>query len=211
MFSNIESAVYAIFLASIAVVAVMNPFGNLPQFIAMTDGMPVKSRKHLFRNIVITAFVIVMIFLFAGPLVMDYMFRVSLNELRIAGGLILVVMGIKNLLFTNTSTRDFAHYQDMSEDELIRRSIIPMAFPMLVGPGTLSTVVVMAAEGGMRNTVAGVIVAFIFMGILFYMAVFIEKLLGKLVLFVTARIMQVFIVAMGVKMMLIGLGINPVH
>ena len=130
MFSNIESAVYAIFLASIAVVAVMNPFGNLPQFIAMTDGMPVKIRKHLFRNIVITAFVIVMIFLFAGPLVMDYMFRVSLNELRIAGGLILVVMGIKNLLFTNTSTRDFAHYQNMSEDELIRRSIIPMAFPM---------------------------------------------------------------------------------
>ena len=152
-----------------------------------------------------------MIFLFAGPLVMDYMFRVSLNELRIAGGLILVVMGIKNLLFTNTSTRDFAHYQNMSEDELIRRSIIPMAFPMLVGPGTLSTVVVMATEGGMRNTVAGVLVAFIFMGLLFYMAVFIEKLLGKLVLFVTARIMQVFIVAMGVKMMLIGLGINQEH
>ena len=86
-----------------------------------------------------------------------------------------------------------------------------MAFPMLVGPGTLSTVVVMATEGGMRNTVAGVIVAFIFMGLLFYMAVFIEKLLGKLVLFVTARIMQVFIVAMGVKMMLIGLGINQEH
>lgn len=211
MFSNIESVVYAVFLASIAVVAVMNPFGNLPQFLAMTDSMPVKTRKHLFRNILITAFVIVMIFLFAGPLVMNYMFRVSLDELRVAGGLILVVMGIKNLLFPNTSTRDYAHYQDMSEDELIRRSIIPMAFPMLIGPGTLSTVVVMAAEGGMKTTISGIIIAFIFMAVLFYMAVFIERLLGKLVLFVTARIMQVFIVAMGVKMMLIGLGVTPLH
>ena len=210
MFYNIESFIYAVFLSAIAIVAVMNPFGNLPQFLAMTDGMAVKVRQHLFRNIIITAFVIVMIFLFAGPAVMEYMFRVSLDELRIAGGLILVVMGIKNLLFPG-AVKDFSHYQDMSEEELIRRSIIPMAFPMLIGPGTLSTIVVMAAEGGMKNTIAGILAAFFFMSVLFYFASFLEKVLGKLVLFVTARIMQVFIVAMGVKMMLIGLGVNPSH
>ena len=55
-----------------------------------------------------------MIFLFAGPAVMEYMFRVSLDELRIAGGLILVVMGIKNLLFPG-AVKDFSHYQDMSD------------------------------------------------------------------------------------------------
>ena len=210
MFYNIESFIYAVFLSAIAIVAVMNPFGNLPQFIAMTDGMALKIRQHLFRNIIITAFVIVMIFLFAGPAVMEYMFRVSLDELRIAGGLILVVMGIKNLLFPG-AVKDFSHYQDMSEEELIRRSIIPMAFPMLIGPGTLSTIVVMAAEGGMKNTIAGILAAFFFMSVLFYFASFLERVLGKLVLFVTARIMQVFIVAMGVKMMLIGLGVNPSH
>ena len=169
MFSNIESFIYAVFLSAIAIVAVMNPFGNLPQFIAMTDGMALKIRQHLFRNIIITAFVIVMIFLFAGPAVMEYMFRVSLDELRIAGGLILVVMGIKNLLFPG-AVKDFSHYQDMSEEELIRRSIIPMAFPMLIGPGTLSTIVVMAAEGGMKNTIAGILAAFFFMSVLFYFA-----------------------------------------
>ncbi len=210
MFTNIESAIYAVFLAAIAIIAVMNPFGNLPQFISMTDGMPIKIRQHLFRNIIITAFVIVIIFLFAGPVVMEYMFRISLDELRIAGGIILAVMGIKNLLFPGT-VKDFSHYQDMSEEELIRRSIIPMAFPMLIGPGTLSTLVVMAAEGGMKNTVAGIFATFLFMSVLFYFTSFLERVLGKLVLFVTARIMQVFIVAMGIKMMLIGLGISPAH
>ncbi len=211
MISIMELEVYTMFLTTIAVLAVLNPFGNLPQFIAMTDGMPLKIRQHLFRNIIITSFAIVMIFLFAGPVVMKYMFRITLNELRIAGGLILIVMGIKNLLFPGTSSRNFAHYQDMSEEELIRRSIIPMAFPMLVGPGTLSTIVVMAVESGMHNTIIGIIVAFIFMAVLFYCATFLERVLGKLVLFVTARIMQVFIVAMGVKMMLVGLGVNPTH
>ena len=123
-------------------------------------------------------------------------------------GLILVVMGIKNLLFPGT-VKDFSHYQDLSEEELIRRSIIPMAFPMLIGPGTLSTIV--AEEGGMKNTIAGILAAFFFMSVLFYFASFLERVLGKLVLFVTARIMQVFIVAMGIKMMLIGLGVSPAH
>lgn len=210
MFTNIESAIYTIFLSAIAVIAVMNPFSNLPQFISMTSGMPVKTRQHLFRNITITAFGIVMIFLFTGPVAMEYLFRISLSELRIAGGVILVVMGIKNLMFSG-NTKDLVHYQDISEDELIRKSIIPMAFPMFVGPGTLSTVVVMAAEAGIKYTVAGVLVAFVLMSVLLYFAAFIERILGELVLVVTAKVMQVFIVAMGIKMILTGLGIDNIH
>lgn len=208
MLLNIESAIYAVFLSGVAIIAVMNPFGNLPQFLAMTDGMQSNIRQHLFRNILITAFAIVIIFLAAGPVFMDYMFRVSLNDLRIAGGLILVLMGCKNLLFSAPHKIDYSHYQEMSEEELIRQSLIPMAFPMLVGPGTLSTIVVMAEEGGMKTTIGGIISAFAFMAVLFHYAVFIEKALGKLVLHVMARIMQVFIVAMGVKMILTGLGIK---
>ncbi len=86
-----------------------------------------------------------------------------------------------------------------------------MAFPMFVGPGTLSTVVVMAAEAGIKYTVAGVLVAFVLMSVLLYFAAFIERILGELVLVVTAKIMQVFIGAMGIKMILTGLGIDNIH
>lgn len=205
MLVNIESAVYAMFLSSIALIAVMNPFGNLPQFLYMTDGMNPSTRQHLFRNIIMTAFCIVAVFLAIGPIFMEYMFRVSLDDLRIAGGLILTVMGIKNLLFQSASSKDFAHYQDMSDEELIRKSIIPMAFPMLVGPGTLSTIIVTAAEAGIKTAIGGIIAAFIFMFALFHYSAFIERVLGKLVLHVSARIMQVFLVAMGVKMIIAGL------
>lgn len=80
-----------------------------------------------------------------------------------------------------------------------------MAFPMLVGPGTLSTVVVLSEEKGLMLTIFAIIAAFAFMLVLFHFAASIERILGKLVLHVLSRIALVFIMAMGVKMILIGI------
>lgn len=75
MFSDIESEIYVILLASVAIIAVLNPFGNLPQFIAMTEGLDADIRKKLFRNIIYTAFCIVLVFLLSGPFIMKYLFK----------------------------------------------------------------------------------------------------------------------------------------
>ncbi|GAA7231906.1 hypothetical protein HpCK35_12200 [Helicobacter pylori] len=72
-----------------------------------------------------------------------------------------------------------------------------MAFPMLIGPGTF---IVIAEDGGLDVTLGGVMIAFIFMFILFHFAATIEKIVGKLILHVFSRIAQVFIAAMGFKM-----------
>ena len=80
-----------------------------------------------------------------------------------------------------------------------------MAFPMMVGPGTLATLIVMSSDSGMFLTILSAAVSFLVMLILFHFSASLEKLFGKLVLLVVARIMQVFIVAMGVKMFMMGL------
>lgn len=80
-----------------------------------------------------------------------------------------------------------------------------MAFPMLVGPGTLASIIVIAEDGGLDVALGGVMIAFIFMFILFHFAATIEKIVGKLILYVFSRIVQVFIVAMGFKMIIVGL------
>ncbi len=200
----IESNLYAIILATITILAVLNPFGNLPQFISMTDGLEASIRKKLFRNIVFTAFCIVLIFLFSGPFIMTYIFNVTLDDVKVAGGLILIVMGLRNLLFSST-IQDYSQYQKMSFEDLFKHSIIPMSFPMLVGPGTLAAVIVISEEKNMFIAVGAVITAFIFIFILFHYAATIEKILGKLVLYVFSRIALVFIVAIGIKMLILGL------
>lgn len=124
----------------------------------------------------------------------------------VSGGLVLIIMAIKNLLFsTKIATKDFSSYQDMDDKEILRQSLIPMAFPMLVGPGTLASVIVIAEDGGLDVALGGVMIAFIFMFILFHFAATIEKIVGKLILHVFSRIAQVFIVAMGFKMIIVGL------
>ncbi|EAJ2862539.1 MarC family protein [Campylobacter coli] len=206
MFSNVGSELYLMFFAGITLLAVLNPFGNLTQFLAMSDGLPLALRKKLFRTILYTALAIVLAFLFSGPLFMNYIFRVSLDDLRVSGGLVLIIMAIKNLLFsTKIATKDFSSYQDMDDKEILRQSLIPMAFPMLVGPGTLASVIVIAEDGGLDVALGGVMIAFIFMFILFHFAATIEKIVGKLILHVFSRIAQVFIVAMGFKMIIVGL------
>lgn len=202
----LDSEFHLMFFAGITLLAVLNPFGNLTQFLAMSDGMSLMVRKKLFRTILYTAFVIVLVFLFSGSLFMNYIFRVSLDDLRISGGLVLIIMAIKNLLFsTKIATMNSNTCSSIDDKEILRQSVIPMAFPMLVGPGTLASVIVIAEDKGMDTAFGGVIIAFIFMFILFHFAAAIEKIVGKLILHVFSRIAQVFIVAMGIKMIIIGL------
>ncbi len=171
MFSNVGSELYLMFFAGITLLAVLNPFGNLTQFLAMSDGLPLALRKKLFRTILYTALAIVLAFLFS----------------------------------TKLATQSFDSYQEANEKEILRQSLIPMAFPMLVGPGTLASVIVISEDGGLDIAFGGVIIAFIFMFALFHFAATIEKIVGKLILHVFSRIAQVFIVAMGCKMIIIGI------
>ncbi|TQR60752.1 MarC family protein [Campylobacter troglodytis] len=204
MFLNVESWLYSVFLASITMLAVLNPFGNLPQFMAMTEELGLSSKQRLFRKILYTAFAIVIIFLYSGPFIMKYVFNISLDDLRIAGGLILVLMSAKNLLFP-AKKRDVLHYKDLSENELLKKSIIPMAFPMLVGPGTLSTAVVLSEDSTIFMTTGAIFLAFAFMFVLFHFAATIEKVIGTLILHILSRIAQVFIMAIGVKLIIVGI------
>ena len=204
MFENIESISYMIGVATVTIIAVLNPFGNLPLFLAMTEQIPLRLRQKLFRNILWVAFLIVLIFLFTGSFIMQYLFRVNLDSLRVAGGLVIGIMGLKNLLFTQTQ-HDVSDYQDLEFNELFKHSIIPMAFPMLVGPGTLSTVVIISEESSMLAASGAVIASFLFLFILFHLSAMIERILGHLVLFVLSRIAQIFIIAVGVQMIVLGL------
>ncbi|RDU71963.1 MarC family protein [Helicobacter aurati] len=204
MFNEIESNLHSIFLTAIAIIAVLNPFGNLPQFISMTEGVKTPIRQKLFRNIVFVALCIVLVFLLTGSFIMNHLFHVSTHELRVSGGLILMIMSLKNLLFSSAH-QDYSHYKTLHFNELFKQSIIPMAFPMLVGPGTLATVVVISEDKNTLLAINAIIVAFIFLFVLFHYAATIERIVGKLVLYIFSRIALVFVSAMGFKMIITGL------
>ena len=79
--------------AFITLFVIMDPIGNLPLFISLTQGMPIKEIKRNADKSVFVAGVLLFIFLFLGSQIFDF-FGIDLNSFQIAGGIIPLVMGI---------------------------------------------------------------------------------------------------------------------
>ncbi|RUA09932.1 MAG: MarC family protein [Fusobacteria bacterium] len=192
---------------AMTMIAILNPFGNVPLFIGLTEDLKKPVRKKLFKVIVITGFAIMAVFALVGSFMMHNFFKVEMKEVRIAGGIILVIVALKNLLFPKKNGKQEENLEELTEEEEIKQGIIPMAFPMLVGPGSLASVLLIRQEVGVISAVASCVVVFAIIHVMFLSADFIEKIFGELVLFVLSRVMQLFIMAVGIKTIISGVAL----
>lgn len=189
-------------LAVFALLAITNPFGVLPMFISMTDDLRDDQRAGLLRLIVYVSSSIMVIFALIGPFVMESLFQVSVDELRVAGGILLMAIGMKNII---SPPQEHGHDMGSASETEISSRLVPMAFPILVGPGALATVIIIDSESGKFVTFSAVFITMAVIFVLFSLTKYIERLLGKLALFILSRIMQVFIMTVGVKMLFTGI------
>ncbi|WP_448821277.1 MarC family protein [Cetobacterium sp.] len=187
----------------LTIIGILNPFGNVPLFMTLTKDQNPEIRKKMYNAIVLSGFGIVTGFIIAGDFFMNYLYKIEMDQLRIAGGMILVVVAFRNLLGLGVSKESSGNV--MSEKEAIRYAITPLTFPMLVGPGTISTVMIIHKEAGLVISVGAVAVTFLIMKFLFYISDWLDKVLGEIVLFVLSRVMQIFIMSAGVKLITTGI------
>lgn len=187
----------------LTIIGILNPFGNVPLFMTLTKDQNPEIRKKMYNAIVISGFGIVTGFIVAGDFFMNYLYKIGMDELRVAGGMILVVVAFRNLLGLGVSKESSGNV--MSEKEAIRYAITPLTFPMLVGPGTISTVMIIHKEAGLIISVGAVAVTFLIMKFLFSISDWLDKVLGEVVLFVLSRVMQIFIMSAGVKLIFNGI------
>lgn len=193
--------IHTIFTICLMLIAVLNPFGNVPLFIGMTDGMEKNVRTKLFKVIAITGFCITLIFSLLGDFMMTKFYKITIDELKMAGGLILILMSIKSLIFPSPKRKS---EMNLPLEEQIKKAVIPMAFPMLVGPGTLTTSLISKAEYGVIANSIAIFVTFIIIYFILQLGNYIEVILGKLVLYIMSRVMQIFIMAIGFRIFFSG-------
>lgn len=200
---QVEKLVMDIFTSVLTIIGILNPFGNVPLFMTLTKEQDPEIRKKMYNMIVFAGFGIVTGFIFIGDFFMNYLYKIGMNELRVAGGLILIVVAFMNLLGLSRSGKEANG--KMNEMEAIRYAVTPLTFPMLVGPGTISTVMIIHKEAGWVVAVGAVTITFIIMKFLFSISNFLDKIFGEIVLFVLSRVMQIFIMSAGVKLVCTGL------
>ncbi|MGA9141600.1 MAG: MarC family protein [Methanocella sp.] len=131
---------YTLFIqALVGVFVIVNPFGNVPLFIALTAKMDSIERKAAIVKSVVIATAILLVFALIGQTLFDLL-HVSLSSLRIAGGLLLLAIAFDMLMGKSPASRIDA------DEERDAVAVTPMATPLIAGPGAMGTVMILMNE-----------------------------------------------------------------
>jgi len=199
----------------VALFALLDPIGNVPVFAAATAGALAAGRRWVAVYISLFAFVFMTFFFFSGLALLEF-FGISLPAFRIAGGVILFLMGLE--MARDDFTAMFADAAEGAETEGARayarrrfeRLVVPFAMPLLIGPGAISSVVIFASEAkqfGLQGMAVGigVIAAISLVTMLcFWLTPVISRLLGRIGLTIIVRVLGLILCAMAVQFIIIG-------
>jgi multiple antibiotic resistance protein len=131
-------------LALSSIFFLVDPLAAIPSFLAITEGADPARRKRMARKGALTCFFVLTAFAIAGQLIFR-LFGITLPAFEIAGGLILLLIGLDMLQARRSATQEASG--DTEEGAAKEDAgIVPLGMPMLAGPGSISTVMVLVGQ-----------------------------------------------------------------
>jgi multiple antibiotic resistance protein len=191
-----------------AVFFVVDPFAALPIFIAITAGDTPEQRKATAGRAALATWLVLSVFGLAGGLIFRIL-GISLGAFEIAGGLMLLIMALDMMRATPSRTRSTQEEQAESvEKEDV--AIIPLAIPMLAGPGAIATVMVLMKRAEWRlvptlTVLAVVTLTALLAYVILRAAARAQRLFSRTTLHVFERVMGLLLAAVAVEFIAAGL------
>jgi len=173
---------------------IMDPIGNLPLFIGLTKGIPIKVIKKIANRAVFVAGFLLFIFLFLGLRILEF-FSINLNSFQIAGGIILLIMGIFyvfgiSMKYVKSDTADLS---------------VPVGTPLLTGPGAITTIIILVNEKGILVTVIAAFLTLFATWVILQNSSKLYKILGEHWTNVISRVMGLILAAIAVEFIVKGI------
>jgi multiple antibiotic resistance protein len=206
--------------------AVIDPFGYVPIFLSMTAKTTEQHRRFMLKKASIVAFLALVMFTFVGRWILAF-FGISMAALQIAGGLVLLLIGLDMLqLLRGSSHGPMPPNMTKAEDvhhPLIRQqpdphsdmSIVPFAIPMLCGPASITSVLVLSSRdrsfGGFAIIIGCVFLTLGFTYLVLLSGNRILKAVGLSGVQAVTRIMGLVLCAMAVQFVINGYLQIPTH
>jgi multiple antibiotic resistance protein len=193
----------------IALLAIVNPIGAVPFFIAFTQNMPRSERLRTIRVASFSAFCVIAISALAGLTIIEF-FGISLASFQVGGGTLLLISSLQMLNAQPAETRpDDVAEGEQKADAGASVAVVPLTIPLLTGPATISTMVIYAQKTRIWWEQA-VLVGY---GLVIALAVFavfsasgpIARVLGRTGINVMTRLMGLILAAMAVELLADGL------
>tara|TARA_B100001939_G_scaffold116453_1_gene100965 strand:- start:237 stop:818 length:582 start_codon:yes stop_codon:yes gene_type:complete len=176
-----------IFTASMVLFAVIDIVGNIPIVISLR-----KKAGHIHsEKASIIAAVVMILFLFLGEEILN-LIGINVNEFAVAGSFILFFIALEMILGI-TLFKDDGSSPDMA-------SVFPLAFPMLAGPGTLTTLLSLRAEFALENVIISIILNVIVIYVVLKTSSKLQNILGKNGIGIIQKVFGVILLAIAVKL-----------
>jgi len=148
----------------LALFPIVNPFGAVPMFFALTSDMDRSERRSTALKTALYVVGILIVFLFFGRFVLNF-FGISLPVLQIAGGLIVANTAWGMVTASSRMTPAESHEATTKEDI----SLTPMAMPMLSGPGSIGVVMGLAAHADSMAAYLGMVIGIVALGVVVFL------------------------------------------
>ncbi len=136
-------------------------------------------------------------FAVAGQIILQDIFHIDINALRVAGGFVLFKIGLEALESGGMLTLK-------REKNILTLAAVPVAMPLIAGPAAITAVITMTAEYGYLVSLSATAIAIAVVALSMFVALYIMKSVNKTFLSVTIRIIGLFIMAIGAQMMVQG-------
>ena len=181
---------------------IIDPIGLMPIFIAFTPGMSAQQRRAVAFRSCIIAFFILALFAFFGEAVLGFV-GISMAAFRIAGGVLLFLTAL-DMLFERRQERREGRVTEVPDP-----SVFPLAIPMIAGPGSIATVILLSGQiEGIQGPILilGVALAVMLVAVALFMAGnLLERALGDIGINVVTRLLGMLLAALSIQFILDGL------
>ena len=190
----------------IGILAIVNPFGNISFFTTLTQGFSIEEKKRVLNKAIIAATITLIVFGLLGSYIFS-LFSITIPAFRIAGGLLLFRVAFSMLYGSTPGTKSTEkEKQESLEREMV--GVIPMAIPMLAGPGAISTVMLYVSEGNLIDLIVVLISIFATMIVTYVLLRNADKIfsrIGRVGSMAISRIMGLILAAVAVQFLINGI------
>jgi multiple antibiotic resistance protein len=185
-----------------ALFSVINPLGAVPIFVGLTSTDTKKERSRISLWAAVNVFIILIVSFFIGEYVLKF-FGISIDALRIAGGLIIVNSGFSLLTGKFNKTRGVNKQVESDAQKRNDIALTPLAIPMLAGPGSISLLIAMYqdynAVGEQIITCFAIAMVCLVIFLVLKSAHYLSRILGASGIVAISRIIGFIVIAIGIQ------------
>jgi len=179
----------------IALFVVIDPIGNIPLFIAFTKKLQKAEHKTVSKTAILTAAALLLLFGMAGTQILQ-LFGITIFSFMIAGGTLLFIIAIELLTYGEW------RFAGGVKEEV---GVVPLAFPLLAGPGSITAVIISYQTSGFFITFSSIIIVMAITYVILRMVNPIYKVLGNRGSMIVSRVFAVIIAAIAVEYIVKGI------